>query len=293
MASPPPAQPNADCTSFLHLPLEIRYAIYGLVLDRSTPVTVFDGCKYRRKQCPRAGNFPYMDLLHVDRQISEEAKSVFYRKNTFVFYGDGDHFSVSNAWAALHIFLLTIGERNRSYLRHVLVTTPIARYSYVSSEGVPVHTSVGMWPSSIVEWKPILLPVYGITMKMMSKIPALVLDFYITDGWNLEYHGRWEGTMAVLKENPERPKVRFVMDLAMLRDIFKASRSPSIPPKLLPPNRGWEMVVVDSTDNSQLGFTVALRDGHYTITDGPKAGQRLTQELVERLSSKDFETAAN
>ncbi|KAI9866245.1 MAG: hypothetical protein M1813_001366 [Trichoglossum hirsutum] len=300
MASPPPAQ-NRDRTSFLHLPLEIRQAIYSLVLDRSKAITVYDDSRYHRGQYnTSAGNYSYLGLLHVNRQVSEEARCLLYRQNTFAFYSSGFVDNVSRAWAVLHVFLLTIGERNCSYLRRVLVTAPHAENTCVSPWGIPVETE-RMWSTDIVDWEPIFPPVFGIMMKMMNKMPALKLDFNVTQCWDFFEDVRvWEGIMTLLNENLEGPKVRFVMNLALLRTILGPTKhgEPVLGRrrKLLPPDHGCEMVVVDSTDNSQLGFTLVLRDGDYpfdyTIVDGPKTGQRLTPELVGCLSSKDFTRTA-
>ncbi|KAI9856954.1 MAG: hypothetical protein M1813_008670 [Trichoglossum hirsutum] len=285
-APPPLATPNEDRTTFLDLSLETRQSIYSLVLCRPRPILVFDGDDDNQgKYIQPTDKCPDLDLLCTNRQISEEATCSFYQRNTFAFYGNfyRDSHSTSRAWIALHVFLFTIGERNCSYLQHISVTTPSTELGSVTPWGIAVELE-GMWQSSALEWKPILPPVFSVTMKMMSRISGLTLDFYMTEDWDFSDDKEWEEIMALLKENPEGPKVRFVMNSRSLRRAVgpkPPTRSgPTVsnpqPTPLLPPDRGQELVVVEPTRYTRFGgFTLIVYSGHYTIADGPKAGQRL------------------
>ena len=114
--------------SFTRLPAEIRNQIYRLVLiadpayiDLSPKTTRTDitNNKARQHHTRRLEREikPSLRLLRVNKQINNEAASIFYGETEF-------RFTCSKGWYILDAFLRTIGLKNQAFLRKIAIHVP-------------------------------------------------------------------------------------------------------------------------------------------------------------------------
>ncbi|KAL2070717.1 hypothetical protein VTL71DRAFT_13743 [Oculimacula yallundae] len=118
--------------SFTSFPLEIRNKIYKLLLTDSEPIVVYTkslipsrdmhDSENRELQSSKVAAVTF-GLLKLNRQISIEAAAIFYHDNVFRF-GKSQHWPLEEPWDAMFSFFLTIGPRNRSYVRYVEAEIP-------------------------------------------------------------------------------------------------------------------------------------------------------------------------
>ncbi len=124
-------------TSYLDLPPELRDEIYIYSLISPNPITLWCGVgKDETDHSDLSGNITRstsktvnstnvstlvkhfaLNLLQCNRQVAREAATIFYRRNTFRFMGQGN-------WNPLYVFLGMIGEDNRGNLRSIEMHMP-------------------------------------------------------------------------------------------------------------------------------------------------------------------------
>ena len=78
-----------------------------------------------------------LSLLLCNRQVSHEAASILYRRNTFRFTGDQN-------WSPLYAFLQMIGEESRDSLRRLELQMPQPQRVWQYADGT--RTSLNSWP---------------------------------------------------------------------------------------------------------------------------------------------------
>ncbi|MCJ1476770.1 hypothetical protein MMC13_005439 [Lambiella insularis] len=99
--------------NFSDLPFEIRSKVYRLVLVYQNAVIVSVQSEKYCKWLPDSIDYELdLGILQVSKAISVEAAAIFYRFNTFAFYGH-------DTWTALFNFLVIIDPANRAHLRHI------------------------------------------------------------------------------------------------------------------------------------------------------------------------------
>ena len=119
------SQPNLHLR-FLDLPPEVRNEIYRQALtfkdgiDLAPKSTGIQGngfaWKQRRKHY-RYEILPRLKLLRTNKQVYEEAASIFYGENEF-------RFTNGKGWYVLSAFLRTIGQQNCGRLRSIAIHVP-------------------------------------------------------------------------------------------------------------------------------------------------------------------------
>lgn len=71
--------------NFLSLPIEIRNNIYQKVLALPQPLHLFQDPGYPVESFIPGKPYLWLALLYTNRQISEKARAVLYRFNSFTF----------------------------------------------------------------------------------------------------------------------------------------------------------------------------------------------------------------
>jgi hypothetical protein len=122
---------NVQDSPFLNLPAEIRELIYFAALARSTPIDLWP-MKYEERDQDEENRCVFRlqedlewvrkemasGLFATCKQISHQASSIFWSKNTFRFSGD-------IYWFGARRFLGTIGPRALSQLQSLELFAPL------------------------------------------------------------------------------------------------------------------------------------------------------------------------
>ncbi|KAI9660949.1 MAG: hypothetical protein M1821_009276 [Bathelium mastoideum] len=145
-------QLDQKMSDFLRMPIEIRSAIYDLVLVQTSPITIWSAklewkpilerrnsddskqyLKYDNETMSQSRRALDISLLRVSPLIGAEAANLFYARNTFGFSGD-------HRWTPIISWLHTIGDRNRSSLRSLVVDfqQPTTSWQYADGSRIPI-----------------------------------------------------------------------------------------------------------------------------------------------------------
>ncbi|KAF2755604.1 hypothetical protein EJ05DRAFT_478582 [Pseudovirgaria hyperparasitica] len=121
-----PADGTYEMTAitFLDLPAEIRNEIYRLALElpMSMPVLVLGLCGLQ--SCPTITN-----LLLTNKAVYSEASSLLYAETIFDFSKCAVHTAIS--------FIDKCGPRNASYMRHLLIKSPLLSEPFHGDDAFP------------------------------------------------------------------------------------------------------------------------------------------------------------
>jgi hypothetical protein len=137
MSEPPSAKvlsqpPTSTSVGFLSLPIEIRNIIYERVLAVPHPLYVFQDTGSRVEIFAPEKPHEWLGLLFVNRQISEEARTVLYGVNHF-------HFMETTP-RLLASFLNLVGNINAGLLSRLSIKFPTLEISKARSEEIRIHT---------------------------------------------------------------------------------------------------------------------------------------------------------
>lgn len=104
---------------FLGLPIELRNDIYEQLLVHDNRLPIGKDGTYHDKKDKVASTYFTLGLLLTCKQIHEEASSVLFAHNLFVFCW---------AWQIPRNFLNIVGRKNASSLRHIIIAYPIFKF---------------------------------------------------------------------------------------------------------------------------------------------------------------------
>jgi len=130
--------------SLLDLPAEVRNLIYHFTLVKDESIDLWPASRHCVNGFLEEGAGPrdhggdmgifgqvmrvmrrglQVNLLRTCKSISSEATPILYGRNEF-------RFTMEDCWVPLHTFLITIGERNRAFIRSLSVFVPIESLFY-------------------------------------------------------------------------------------------------------------------------------------------------------------------
>ncbi|KAK3660022.1 hypothetical protein LTR56_000948 [Elasticomyces elasticus] len=151
----PAHQQKEEICHLMRLPAELRNSIYELVVVRPFAITIGSNMG-SSKELSKAGQLPA--ITRTNRQIRNEALSIFLAANTFDVYfhydyrridrGDYNRSDIRPALSGAHLWLSRMTLDQRRQIKEILLCTPLNFKALFT-----MLTPYLEYPSSIEEWR--------------------------------------------------------------------------------------------------------------------------------------------